>query len=157
MTPLEIARNESIPVVERIERLLTTETLGHRGFFEVLATIVERALSRVESPDPRSVAVVGVLRRHAAERLLERELHDVYTNSWAVARASYGMRISCRMRQPALAAASAACAMFVEPSHTARAVADAASWVAVSDVEQERCQQLADIIAALEAQSASAS
>lgn len=147
MTPLKIARNESIPVVERIERLLTTETLGHRGFFEVLATIVERALSRVESPDPRSVAVVGVLRRHAAEPLSDCEIDTARC-------AASEAELLTIQRSAAHGAAWAAWASLLNSEHVA--------WYATNSAahlfgDTERRQQLNDIIAALEAQSASAS
>jgi hypothetical protein len=104
------------------------------------ARTVERALSRVAKPDPRSIAVVPLLRRLAmGEKIPQDDLDAAGEAAWAASWAA--------AREAARAAAWAAA------WETAWAAAWEASWEAASAAAraEERLAQIADIIQLLEA------
>jgi hypothetical protein len=95
-----------------------------------LSLVVERAMGRTASPDPRSLAVVPYLRR--GERVPE----EVTAAAIAAARAG-----AARTTNAAYAACVAACAT-IPTTHAADVAADA--WA------DERRQQLADLLRLVE-------
>lgn len=65
ITPLDLLGHPDVPACDKIWVLLCEEILGRPGHLECLARLVDRALARVASPDPRSTAVVAALRADA--------------------------------------------------------------------------------------------
>jgi hypothetical protein len=130
VTALQVARGD-IPPEDRIWVLTRPGALPDSVLWEWTARTVGRALTRVAKPDPRSLAVVPLLRRLAkGEAISQAELDEARAAAWAAARAADS------------AAASAA----------DRAAARAEAWAAASAADRaaERQAQISDIIQILD-------
>ena len=124
LIPLQVAQL-AIPAEDRVWVLTRKGALPDSMLWEWSARTVARALSKVAKPDPRSLAVIPILRRLASGEYVP--LADLESAS-AAAWAAY--------------------------SAEAWAAARAAAWAADSAAARaaERDRQIADIIAILEAQ-----
>ena len=132
LSPLQVARL-AIPAQDRVWVLTRNGALTDSASWEWSARIVERCLAAVNNPDPRSLAVVPLLRRLASgESVPQFDL----AAAWEAARAAAWAADS----EAAWAADSAAAWA------AAWAADSAAAWAA------ERDRQIADIIEILEAQ-----
>ena len=136
--PLVDVLNLDIPAADRIWVATLPGACLPSIMWEWQARLVERALARVEKPDPRSLAVVPLLRRLAiGEAIPQSERDAANASAWDSAWAT------------ASAAASAAASASARGS--ARASASAASWARIAsasaaDRDAEDNQQIADLI-----------
>ena len=88
VTALQVARGD-IPPEDRIWVLTRPGVLPDSTLWEWSARTVERALSRVAKPDPRSLAVVALLRRLAkGESIPQEELAAAWAAACDAARAA---------------------------------------------------------------------
>jgi ATP-dependent Clp protease ATP-binding subunit ClpA len=65
-TPLEIAEMSDVPASARLWLLLRNPYMTDRQLREFACDCADRALARVDEPDPRSIEAVAVARRFAA-------------------------------------------------------------------------------------------
>ena len=142
LTAIETARL-GIPVEDRIWVLTLPAVCPPTVLWEWQALLVERALARVEKPDPRSLAVVPLLRRLAVGEDVPQEERDAARAAardaaWAAARAA--------ARDAAWAAAMAAA--WAAARDAARAAAWDAALAAARDVarDAEEGQQIVDLV-----------
>jgi xanthosine utilization system XapX-like protein len=90
VTPLRCARGD-IPPEDRVWVLTRPGVLPDSMLWEWTARTVERALSRVAKPDPRSLAVVPLLRRLAGgEQIPEAAWAAAGEAAWVAAWAAAG-------------------------------------------------------------------
>jgi len=163
VTPLRCARGD-IPPEDRIWVLTRPGVLPDSMLREWSARTVERALSRVAKSDPRSIAVVPLLRRLAmGEKIPQDDLDAAGEAAWDAARAAAreaareaaraASRAAAREASWAAAREAAWAAAWAAAWETAWEAAWAAAWEAACAAawETERLAQIADIIQLLEA------
>jgi hypothetical protein len=148
VTPLRCARGD-IPPEDRVWVLTRTGVLPDSMLWEWTARTVDRALSRVAKPDPRSIAVVPLLRRLAkGEAISQAELDEARAAAWVAA--GVADRAADRAAACAAACAAARAAARAAAGVAAREAAREAAWDA-DRAAAERQAQISDIIQLLEA------
>lgn len=122
----------TVPATDRVWVAIQPGVLTRPQLLEFLARVVERALSRVENPDPRIVAVVAALRVDAVTMEVVAAAEAAYAAAYAAAND----------------AASAAEAAYAAAEAAACVAASAAACVVARVVAcaAEQKQQIADIL-----------
>ena len=115
---MDILELENIPAADRLWAVLREELIDAPILHEFACLCAERALSRIENPDPRSLRAIEVKRAWLRGKATDEEL----TAAWAAALAA---------RHATWAAAEAAAQdAALAARHAALAAAEAATWAA---------------------------
>ena len=85
-TALDILELEEIPDKDKLWCVLREELIDPKTLHEFACVCAERALSRVENPDPRSVAVIAAKRAWMRGEITDKELDVARDAAWAAAR-----------------------------------------------------------------------
>jgi hypothetical protein len=124
---LDILALEDIPAEDRLWAVLREELTDAPMLHEFACRCAERALSRIESPDPRSVAAIETKRRWLRGEATDEKLYA----AWAAA------RYAARDAAGEAAVAAARYAAWVAAWDAAVAAAWAAARAAAWDAERE--------------------
>ena len=103
-TALDILELEEIPDEDKLWCVLREELIEPEKLHEFACRCAERALSRVENPDPRSVAAIEAKRAWMKGEISDAELDA----AWVAARAAVRAAASAAAKDAARAAARAA-------------------------------------------------
>ena len=128
-TALDILGLEEIPDEDKLWCVLREELIDEKTLHEFACVCAERVLSRVENPDPRSVAAIEAKRAWIKGEISDAELDAARVSAWVAARA---------------AARGAAWAATMD---AASAAAWAAAWAAARDAawDAERAWQVEEL------------
>ena len=83
---LEILALRRIPADDRLRAVLRVNFIPAPVLHEFSCRCAEDALSRIDIPDPRSIAAIAVKRRWIAGEATDEELADARDAAWAAAR-----------------------------------------------------------------------
>lgn len=84
-TALDILGLEEIPDKDKLWCVLREELIDEQTLHELACVCAERALSRVENPDPRSVAAIAAKRAWMRGEITDKELDVARTAAWVAA------------------------------------------------------------------------
>ena len=101
-TALDILELKEIPDEDKLWAVLREELIEAEKLHEFACRCAERALSRVENPDPRSVAAIEAKRAWMKGEISDAELDA----AWVAARAAVRAAASAAAKDAARAAAS---------------------------------------------------
>ena len=133
-TALDILGLEEIPDEDKLWCVLREELIDEQTLHELACVCAERALSRVENPDPRSVAAIAAKRAWMRGEITDKELDVARDAAWGAARAA--ARAAARGAAWNAASAAAWAAARAAASAAAWAAARAAAWDAALDAER---------------------
>ena len=103
-TALDILELEEIPDDDKFWAVLREELIEPEKLHEFACVCAERALSRVENPDPRSVAAIEAKRAWMKGEISDAELAAASAAAWVAAREHALYSSSAVLRAGALAA-----------------------------------------------------
>ena len=127
LSPAEVASREDVRLVDRVWALTNAAGMSPRDQRLFACRTARRALSRVASPDPRSVHAIDVAERYAVGEATDEELAAAFWGARA-----YVTYVACADADAADAAYTAAYAAYVDAARV-----------------EERRVQLADLVAVL--------
>lgn len=133
-TALDVLELEEIPAKDRLWLVLRTEFIDPKILHKFACLCAERALSRIEHPDPRSVAGIEAKRKWMRGDISDEEMDAAWAAAWDAARdATVG---------PAEGAAAWAAVM-----NATWAAEGAAAWAAegAAAMSSERAWQVAEL------------
>jgi len=107
-----------IPAKDRLWAVLREGVVPDHLLHEFACRCAEHALSRIDSPDQRSIDAISTKRKWLKGEATDEELSEAWAAAEAVARAERAAR-------------------WVVPRNAARTVADAAAWAAVGAVARD--------------------
>ena len=87
-TALDILELEEIPDEDKLWCVLREELIEPEKLHEFACRCAERALSRIEHPDPRSVAAIEAKRAWMKGEISDAELASAWAAAWAAVRAA---------------------------------------------------------------------
>ena len=87
-TALDILELKEIPDEDKLWAVLREELIEPEKLHEFACRCAERALSRVENPDPRSVAAIEAKRAWMKGEISDAELASAWAAAWAAVRAA---------------------------------------------------------------------